>query len=85
LKSIVAKEVKEEILSKVKSGEPVSSLAKQYGVSDKAIYNWLKAKATNKVGWLEFAKLKKENQELREIVGILTLEIKKSKKRVSLR
>lgn len=85
LKATIAQEVKEEILSKVKSGEAVSALSKQYGVSDKAIYNWLQGKASKKVSWLEHVKLKKENQQLREIIGILTLEIEKSKKRVSLR
>ena len=39
LKNAIAPEVKEEILGKVKAGEPVASLAKLYGVSDKAIYN----------------------------------------------
>ncbi len=37
----ISGEVKVEILAKVKSGQKVSELAKQYGVSDKTIYNWL--------------------------------------------
>lgn len=77
----IAKEVKEEILTKVKSGEPVSSLSKQYGISDKAIYNWLRGKAANKVSWMEFAKLKRENSQLKEIIGVLSLEVEKSKKK----
>lgn len=39
----ISGEVKVEILAKVKSGQKVSELAKQYGVSDKTIYNWLRA------------------------------------------
>jgi Mor family transcriptional regulator len=35
------KEVKDEILSKVKLGEKVMVISKQYGVSEKTIYNWL--------------------------------------------
>lgn len=81
MKNAIAKEVKEEILSKVKSGEAVSALSKQYGVSDKTIYNWLRGNVTNKVSWMEHIKLKKENQQLKEIVGILTLELEKSKKK----
>lgn len=64
MKPVIAKEVKEEILAKIKSGESAFSLAKSYGVS---------AKTINKVGWLEFAKLKKENQQLKEIIGVLSL------------
>ena len=81
MKKIVATEVKEEILSKVKAGETVSSLAKLYGVSDKAIYNWIGGKTVNKVSWLEFAKLRNENKQLKEIIGVLSLEVEKSKKR----
>ena len=38
----IPKEIKEEILSKVQSGERVADLAQQYGVSDKSIYGWLR-------------------------------------------
>lgn len=80
-KKTIAKEVKEEILAKVKAGEPVSSLSKQYGVSDKAIYNWLRGGVTHQVSWMEHIRLKKENQQLKEIIGVLTFELEKSKKR----
>lgn len=81
LKTAIAKEIKDEILSKVKAGEAVLKLSKRYGVSDKTIYNWLRSKTTHKVSWLEHVKLKKENQQLKEIVGVLTLEVEKSKKK----
>ena len=81
MKAKVAQEVKEEILSKVKAGEQVSELSKLYGVSDKSIYNWLRGKTTNKVSWLEHVKLQKENQQLKEIIGVLTFEMEKVKKR----
>lgn len=77
----VSKEVKEEIISKVKAGEPVATLAKQYGISDKAIYNWIGSRTTKKVSWLDYAKLKRENQQLKEIIGVLSLEVEKSKKK----
>ncbi len=37
----IAAEVKAEILSKIKSGEKVLDIAKQYGISEKTIYGWL--------------------------------------------
>ena len=81
MRANIAKEVKEEILGKVKAGEPVASLSKTYGVSDKAIYNWIKTRATRHVSFLEYAKLRKENGQLKEIIGVLSLEIEKSKKK----
>ena len=68
LKKVIAKEAKEEILGKVKAGESVSSLSKAYGISDKTIYNWLRSKTTKNVSWMKHAKLKKENQQLKELV-----------------
>jgi len=77
---IIAREVKEEILSRVKAGEKVKDLALQYGLSDRTIYLWLKVGATSQVSILELNKLKKENQMLKEIVGVLNLELLKTKK-----
>lgn len=68
---VIAKEVKLEILGKVKSEERVSELSKQYGVCDRTIYAWLKTGVTNQVSLLELNRLKKENQMLKEIVGVL--------------
>ncbi len=85
LKSFIAKEVKEEILGKVKAGEPVLGLSKQYGVSDKTIYYWLRSKAEGLVSLFEHNRVKKENQQLKEMVGILTLELQKVKKKQPLR
>ena len=77
----IAKEVKEEILEKVKRGEKVVQLAEQYGVSDKTIYGWLKGKALSNVSLLQHNKIKRENQLLKEIIGALTIEIEKLKKK----
>jgi len=58
----ISKKVKEEILSKVKAGGElvVAAFAKQYGISDKAIYNWIGGRTTKKFSWLDYAKLKRE-------------------------
>lgn len=81
MKSAIAPEVKQEILEKVKKGEKVPVLSKQYGVSEHTIYYWLRMKAIGTVSLLEFNKLKKENQQLKEIIGIITFELEKSKKK----
>ena len=83
MKNAIAREVKEEILGKVKAGESVPSLSEKYGVSAKTIYNWLRGKATRQVSWMEHIRLKKENQQLKEIIGVLSLELEKSKKKRS--
>jgi len=74
-------EVKKEILDKVKSGITVKEVATQYGVSDRTIYAWLKVGVVDTISALELGKIKKENQILKEIVGALTIELEKLKKK----
>lgn len=77
----VAREVKVEILTKVKAGEKVAELSRQYGVSEQSIYAWLKQKVEGTVSVLEHNRLRKENEQLKQIIGVLTLELEKSKKK----
>ena len=77
----IAKEIKEEILSKVQAGERVADLAEQYGVSAKSIYGWLRqASGEAVVSVLEYNKLKRENEELKRLIGELTLNMHQQKK-----
>jgi transposase-like protein len=77
----ISGEVKAEILAKVKSGQKVTDLAKQYGVSTKTIYNWLRGQVTEQVSWREYKRVMKENEDLKNILGVLTLDLEKTKKR----
>lgn len=77
----IAAEIKQEILEKVKQGARVIELAKHYGVSEKTIYAWLRRKALGTVSLVEYNRLKRENQQLKEIIGIITFELEKSKKK----
>lgn len=77
----ISKEVKEEILSKVKAGARVVDVSKDYGVSTKTIYYWLRGKADSGTSVVEVRRLRKENEELKAIVGALTMDLTKLKKR----
>lgn len=83
--AVIANEVKKEIVEKVKQGEPVLKLAEHYGVSDRSIYTWLKRKAAGSISVLEHNKLKRENTLLKEIIGALTIELEKTKKKTGTR
>lgn len=82
----ISKEIKDEILNKIKNnGLGVMEAAKQYGISDKTIYNWLGTKAKGVVGLLEHNKLKKENEQLKQIIGDLTIKMSVEAKKGSSR
>lgn len=76
----IPKQTKEEILEKVKNGEKVVDLASQYGISGKTIYNWLRVQVKPDISLMEWNKLKRENEDLKQIIGLVTLELERSKK-----
>lgn len=77
----IASEIKLEVLAKAKSGERVSVLASQYGISDKTIYTWLRMDTGEKVvSIVQFNKLKRENEELKKLVGEVSLALSLGKK-----
>jgi transposase-like protein len=73
-------ETKNEILSKVKAGQTVVEVAKQYAVSTKTIYAWLANETMPDISILEYNRLKRENEELKRIIGLITLELERGKK-----
>lgn len=77
----IAKEVKDEILEKIKKGEKVITVSQQYGISEKTIYTWLRKKAMGTVSLLQYNRLKNENHQLKQIIGVLTLELERTKKK----
>lgn len=56
-------------------------LSKQYGVHFKTIYGWLRTTAVGGVSTIEHSKLQRENAALKEIIGMLSLELSKFKKK----
>ena len=77
----IPKEIKTEILAKAKAGNRVVDLAHQYGVSDKSIYTWLHQETSAEVvSILKYNKLKRENAELKRLIGELTLDMSLGKK-----
>lgn len=73
-------QTKEEILSRVKSGETVVTVSNQYGISSKTVYAWLRNTVKPDISVLEVNRLKRENDELKRIIGIITLELERGKK-----
>ena len=80
----VSKEIKEEIVGKVQAGGRVADLADQYAISTKTIYGWLRRDTgEDVVSILQYNKLKRENEELKRLIGELTLNMHLQKNRNS--
>jgi transposase len=72
----IAKEIKDEIINKIRhEGLSVTDAATNYGISNRTIYAWLGTKAKGVISVLEHNKLKKENEQLKQIIGDLTIKM----------
>lgn len=76
----VPDETKREILEKIKSGTTVTQTANQYGISAKTIYGWIANETRSAISIVEYNRLKRENEELKRIIGLITLEMERGKK-----
>ena len=74
-------DVKNQILERVKtSGKPIKEIAAEHGISPTCIYDWLKSGVTG-ITSTEVIKLRKENCELKQIIGELTVQLSLGQKR----
>jgi len=81
-KPAVSKEVKEQILKRIKDdGMPVAQVAEEHGLKPRLIYSWISKGITAPPSILEVARLKRENQALKELLGEITLDFSLAKKK----
>lgn len=81
-KSSVSKEVKAQILKRIKDeGVPVAQVAEEHGITPRIIYQWIKRQVVAPPSILEVARLKRENQALKELIGEITIELHLAKKK----
>ena len=79
---VISKETKEQILRRIKDeGITVSTAAAEHGISTKTIYNWMRSSTIVDHSTLEINRLKRENKELAELIGHLTLNLERTKKK----
>jgi transposase-like protein len=86
-----SKEIREEVLKKIRSGEKLALVAKAHGMHEVTVRSWLERSTeysgNGSVGGaplLEISRLKRENEALLRLVGQLTYESDTQKKKSSL-
>lgn len=71
------REIREEVLGKIRGGQRVSEVSKAYGINDMTIRSWLERETTSSAAeTLEGSRLKRENEALLRIIGQLTYQAK---------
>lgn len=77
----VAPEVRDQIINRIKNdGITVAQAAIDHGVSENTIYGWI-AKKVDGVSYSEIIKLKRENAQLLQLVGEITLKLSETQKK----
>jgi len=76
------RQLKEEIIGKIKSeGITAVEAAKRYGIDVNNIYRWVSSGIAGAKGSLfEVNRLKRENRELKQIIGQMLFEKERGKK-----
>jgi transposase-like protein len=75
------KEIKEEVLGKIRKGEKVSLVAQVHGIHEMTVRSWLERDAGGRIpSALELGRLKRENELLLKIIGRLKVDVERQKK-----
>ena len=78
----IAPDVREQIINRIKNdGVTVGQAAKDHGISDQTIYGWIAKKVEEQPTFSELIKLKKENAQLLQLVGEVTLKLSEVQKK----
>lgn len=81
-KGRIAAEIKQQIISRIKNdGVTVQVASQEHGVNIKTIYSWLSAPAEAPSHILAINKLKRENEDLKRLLGQALLESERAKKK----
>jgi len=76
-----SKEVKDEVLGKIRSGQKVAEVARVHGINEMTVRTWLERDAAGgNVSALEIGRLRRENETLLQIIGQLKVDSEKQKK-----
>lgn len=80
----IAPEVKEQILHRIRTeGTSAAQAAREHGISAHTVYNWLGRTAEVPSNILQLNKLRRENEELKRLLGQAMLMSERSKKNQS--
>ena len=78
----VSQDVKEQIINRIKNdGVSVAQASAEHGISDNTIYGWIAKKTEGQPTLSEIIKLKRENAQLLQLVGEITLKLSETQKK----
>lgn len=78
----IAPDIKEQIINRIKNeGVTVVQAAKDHGIAENTIYAWIAKKVDGGPTNSELIKLKRENDQLKILLGEITLKLSETQKK----
>ena len=78
----IAPEVKEQIINRIKNdGVSVVEAAREHGLAECTIYSWIAKKVEGQPTLGEIIRLKRENTQLFQLIGEMTLKLSETQKK----
>ncbi len=78
----ISSDIREQIINRIKNeGITLVEAGRDHGVAPSTISGWLSKKVNGAVTLGQYAKLKRENEELKRLLGELTLEKTRAQKK----
>lgn len=81
-KQRVAPDVKEQIINRIKNdGITIVQAAEEHGISKSTIQTWIARRVEGEPSLGEIIKLKRENDQLKMLIGEITLKLSETQKK----
>jgi len=78
----VTPEVKEQIIGRIKNnGVTVKQVSEEHGIPESTIHTWLSRRAGGQPSLGDLIKLKRENDQLKILLGEITLKLSETQKK----
>lgn len=78
----IAPDLKEQIINRIKNeGVTVSQAAADHGIAENTIYAWIAKKVDGGVSQSDLIRLKRENDQLKILLGEITLKLSETQKK----
>ena len=77
----ISPDIREQIVNRIKNeGVTIKQAAEDHGITERCIYNWLNKGVGGIPSALDYSKLLRENKALKEMLGEVTMELKRAQK-----
>lgn len=78
----VASEVKEQIINRIKNdGLTIKQVAEEHGIPESTIATWIARRVDGQPSLGDLIKIKKENDQLKMLLGEITLKLSETQKK----